>query len=162
MLATLVVAGLAGYLILNPPGVLDPASLQSTVPSGAATAPSVTPTVTAVPGTVPPGSPAGVPGQLTLIPACGAVEPLLERSDAIRAIAQVDATDVDAEELAALNAELTAVSKLSPPELASLINPLIDVLVQLNEAVQAGETDPTLDSDAAEESTQDILTLCRP
>lgn len=158
LLFTLAVGTLAGYLILNPPGVLDPTSQQAALP----VQPTAEATPTPAPGApVPPVlDPEEVPGLLSLGPACGAVSPLLTRSDDVRATAINNSDALDSETISDLTRDLQALSDISPAELGALIDPLTTVLVELNNAILAGEENPEIDSEVAEGTTEDIRTLC--
>lgn len=159
LLATVAVTGMVIYLVLNPPGVLEPASQQSiptapvvsTTPSPApvATAPAPPPATTVDPGT-----------QLTLESACGAVNPLLGRADDISTAAQENPDTLNSTTISDLTRELQALSDVSPPELKALIDPLNALLVGLNNALLAGEERPQLDIELAHTSSEDIRTLC--
>lgn len=156
-LATLAVGALAVYLVLAPPGVLDPASQQvaPAIPVGTETAPA--------PGApVPPQvEPAEVPGQLSLGPACGAVSPLLNLADEVRSTAIDNSDALNTEMISDLTRDLQSVSDISPDELDALIDPLTTVLVELNNAILAGEENPEIDSEVAEGTTESIRVLCK-
>ncbi len=161
-LATLAVAGLVTYLVLNPPGVLDPASQQSlpTPPGATGTASGPTPSAS---GSAQPTDPntSGAPGQLSLGTACGGVSPLLDRADEVRNTAIDDSNALNSESISNLPRDLQTLSDISPDELASLIDPLTSVLVELNNSVLAGEENPQLDTEAATASTDAMRTLCQ-
>lgn len=170
VLATLAVAGLVAYLVLNPPGVLDPAGQQSlSTATGTVTAPVATPPPSGTaPGTAsgtaappPPNTGTSVPpGQLSLGTACGAAAPLLDRADNVRSTAIDDSDALDSASIADLTRELTSLSDISPAELNSLIDPLTAVLVDLNNSILAGEDNPELDTETATASTEAIRELC--
>lgn len=155
LLATLVVIGGAAYLVANPPGLLDPASQDAALPT-------TTTVATPAPGAPAPPvtDPAEVPGQLSLSPACGAVLPLLIRSDDVRTQAIENIDGLAPETISDLTRDLQTLSDISPDELDVLIGPLTTVLVELNNAILAGEENPELDSELADGSTESIRTLC--
>lgn len=158
VLATLAVAGLVAYLVLNPPGVLDPAGQQEALPT---TTPTETATVDPTASTAPPAQPAPPPPVgLTLGPACGAVSPLLTQADEVRTTAIENPDALVSEEISALSRDMQTLSDISPPELNTLIDTLTGVLVALNNALLAGEENPELDNDAATTSTDEIRVLC--
>lgn len=160
VLATLAVAGLVTYLVLYPPGVIDPASQQ--VPLTTAPATETAPAAAPPPAPAPAPPPdAGAPGQLSLGTACGAVSPLLDRADDTRKVARDDFGALDSETISALTRDLQTLSDISPEELSTLIDPLTAVLVALNNAVLAGDENPELDTEAAETSTEAIRVLCQ-
>ncbi len=158
LLFTLAVGAAAGYLILNPPGVLDPAGQQAVLPAptGAEATPTPAPGAPAPPVL----DPAEVPGLLSLGPACGAVSPLLSRSDEVRATAIDNSDALDSETISDLTRDLQSLSDISPAELGALIDPLTTVLVELNNALLAGEENPEIESEVAEGTTEAIRTLC--
>lgn len=160
VLATLAVAGLVAYLVLNPPGVLDPASQQAALPTPTtSTDPAAVPVdPAAVPPAVPPAAPPAV--GLSLGPACGAVSPLLAQADEVRNTALEDPDALVSEEISALTRDMQALSDISPPELNTLIDTLTDVLVGLNNAILAGDENPDLDNEAATGTTDAIRVLC--
>lgn len=161
LLATLGVGALAVYLVLNPPGVLDPASQQSSLPGvpGATTTTGTAVPTSAAPAP-PPAEPVDPAGQLTLDPACGAVSPLLTRADEVKDQALEDSNALDSQTISDLTRDLQALSDISPDELSTLIDPLTTVLVELNNALLAGQENPELDSEAAEANSEAIRTLC--
>lgn len=156
VLITLGVGALAGYLVVNPPGVLDPAGQRVSLPTTTSTA--VTP---APGGPVPPVvDPAEVPGQLSLGPACGAVSPLLSRADEVRNTAINNIDGLSTETISDLTRDLQTLSDIAPEELDLLIDPLTNVLVELNNEILAGAEFPEINSEVAEGSTNDIRALC--
>lgn len=157
LLTTLAVGGVAGYLIVYPPGVLDPASQQSALPVTTTDTTGVLPSGAPVPPVLDPNE---VPGMLSLGPACGAVAPLLSRSDDVRTTAIDNSAALDTETISDLTRDLQALSVISPVELKALIDPLTTVLVELDNSVLAGEENPQIDSDTAEGTTDSIRTLC--
>ncbi len=164
LLATLAVGGMVAYLVMNPPGVLDPAAQTSLVePSGSdALAPGPDGATT---GTPPPGAPVpatdpAAPVGLTLGPACGAVSPLLTTADGVRTTAIENPDALVSSDISNLTRDMQTLSDISPPELNTLIDTLTGVLVALNNALIAGDENPELDSDAATESTDAIRALC--
>lgn len=163
VLATLAVAGLVTYLVLYPPGALDPASQQAPVPTapGAEAAPVAETAPAPVPPPPAPAPPEPMPGALSLGPACGAVSPLLTSADDIRNTAIEDSDALVTETISNLTRDLQALSDISPEELSTLIDPLIEVFVELNNAVLAGEENPDVDTEAATTSTDAIRTLCQ-
>lgn len=160
VLATLTVGGLVAYLVLNPPGVLDPASQRAALPTTTPTDTGAVPVDPAAPPPAPAPDPPAPPVGLTLGPACGAVSPLLTQADGVRNTAIEDPDALVSEEISALTRDMTTLSDISPPELNTLIDTLTDVLVALNNALLAGEENPELDNDAATESTDAIRVLC--
>ncbi len=159
LLATLAVAGLVAYLVINPPGVLDPASQESLIVTTTPTGTDVvvdpaagTPAATAAP----PAPPVG----LTLGPACGAVSPLLTQADEVRTTAIEHPENLVSDDISALTRDMTTLSDISPPELNTLVDTLTGVLVELNNALLAGDENPNLDSEAATTSTDEIRALC--
>ncbi|MGI8625638.1 MAG: hypothetical protein ACR2J5_03555 [Geodermatophilaceae bacterium] len=161
VLATLAVAGLVAYLVMNPPGVLDPASQQAALPTPTPTDAAGVPVDPAAPAPAPapPPAPTSAVG-LTLGPACGAVSPLLTQADEVRSTAIEDPDALVSEDISALTRDMTTLSDISPPELNTLIDTLTGVLVALNNALLAGDENPELDNDAATTATDDIRALC--
>lgn len=161
LLATLAVGGLAAYLVLNPPGVLEPASQQSSIPGipGSETPPGTAVPTSAAPAP-PPADPVEPAGQLTLGPACGAVSPLLTRADEVKDQALLDSNALNSQTISDLTRDLQALSDISPDELSILIDPLTAVLVELNNALLAGSENPELDSESAEAGSEAIRSLC--
>ncbi len=159
-LATLAVAALVAYLVINPPGVLDPASdlgpLPSSPRSGAA-APDATSG-----GAAPPAGAAtsGVPGTLSLGTACGAINPLLGRADEVRATAVDDSDALVPESISDLTRDLETLSNTAPAELAAQIDPLTQILVNLNNELLADKEFPDVNVDGAEAATTAIRDLC--
>lgn len=158
VLATVVVGGVAVYLVTYPPGVLDPAGSQEQplIPPGIETEE----TTTAPPAGTPVVDPAVSPVQLTLASACGAAAPLIDAADAVRDTSVEDPEALDSAVITSVTSDLQTLSNLSPPELKALIDTLNAVLVALNNSVIAGDTEPQLDGEAATESTDAIRTLC--
>ncbi len=152
VLATLGVVGLVTYLVLYPPGVMDPASQESAIP--------VAVTSTAPPSPPPPPPPP--PVLLALDSACGAVAPLLADADEVATLASNDIESLESEMISNVTRELQMLSDISPPELNELIDPLTQVLVDLNNAILAGEDSPEIDSDAATATADAIRGLCDP
>lgn len=157
LLMTLAVGSVAGYLIVNPPGVLDPASQQAALPVTTPDTTGALPSGAPVPPVLDPGE---VAGMLSLGPACGAVAPLLTRSDDVRTTAIDNPDALDTETISDLTRDLQSLSVISPAELKALIDPLTTVLVELNNSVLAGEENPQINSEAAEGTTDSIRTLC--
>ncbi len=157
VLATVVVGGVAVYLVTYPPGVLDPASQEQPI-----IPPGIEPeeTTTAPPAGAPVVDPAVPPVQLTLASACGAASPLIDAADAVRDTSVEDPEALDSAVITSVTSDLQTLSNLSPPELKALIDTLNAVLVALNNSVIAGDTEPQLDGEAATESTDAIRTLC--
>ncbi|MDQ3734144.1 MAG: hypothetical protein M3400_09140 [Actinomycetota bacterium] len=157
LLMTLAVLGGAAYLVANPPGVLDPASQQAALPT-TTTAPATTlPPGAPVPPVVDPGE---VPGQLSLGTACGAVLPLLTRTDDVRTTAIENIDALDSETISDLTRDLESLGGVSPAELDAFIDPLTQVLVELNNEILAGAENPELDTEIAEGSSDSIRALC--
>ena len=150
VLATLGVVGLVTYLVLYPPGVMDPANQESAIPVAVT---SETP----VPTPPPPPPP---PVLLTLESGCGAVNPLLADADEVAALASNDIESLDSEMINNVTRELQMLSDISPQELNDLIDPLTQVLVDLNNALLAGDETPELDSVGALATTDEIRALC--
>lgn len=153
VIATIAVFALVGYLVTNPPGRLsnaDAADLPALPTSSAA----------ATSGAVAPTS-AAAPTAADLVTACASLTPLLDRSDAV--IAQVVAAEaLDAGEITGLANDLTGISGVSPAELTAQIDPLVQILVNLNSAVLAGDTSPDVDTDVALADTAAMRETCTP
>lgn len=149
LLATLAVAALVAYLVLYPPGVLDPASQQSVATTPPPTSSPAAPTGSASP-----------PAALSLEAACGGVAPLLDQTDAVITTAIGDSAALDSETISNVARDLQTSSGTAPAELKTLIDPLAAQLVELNNAVLAGEETPDFDAEKATASTGGIRTLC--
>jgi len=162
LLATLAVGGMVAYLVMNPPGVLDPAGQQSLLAPGATDALGSAVPGAPVSGAPVPTAPAAEPNPgvlLTLRPACGAVSPLLGQADDVRNAALEDPDSLVSEDISALTRDLETLSDISPPELNTLIDQLTGVLVQLNNALLSGEERPDIDEEASQ-TTEAIRALC--
>jgi len=157
VLATLAVGGLAAYLVLNPPGVLDPASQQDSIPT--VTDPAAPPVDPDAPP-VDPAEPAPPAVGLTLGAACGAVSPLLTQAAEVRTTAIQNPDGLVSDDISALTRDMTTLSDITPPELNTLIDELTGVLVALNNALLAGEGNSQIDTEAATTSTDAIRVLC--
>lgn len=159
VLATLAVAALVAYLVVNPPGVVDTASDLDPLPSS-------TSGVVAPPGTsggaAPPAGAAtsGVPGQLSLGTSCGAINPLLSRADEVRTTAVDDSDALVPESISDLTRDLETLSNIAPPELSAQIDPLTQILVDLNNELLANKEFPDVNVDGAEAATDAIRDLC--
>lgn len=157
VLTTVVVGGVAVYLVTYPPGVLDPASQeQPIIPPGIETEE----TTTAPPAGAPVVDPAVPPVLLTLASACGAAGPLIDAAGAVRDTSVEDPEALDSAVITSVTSDLQTLSNLSPPELKAPIDTLNAVLVALNNSVIAGDTEPQLDGEAATASTDAIRALC--
>lgn len=150
LLATLAVAGLVAYLVLYPPGVLKEVSQDTTVTAPATTT-SAAPEAT---------TPAPAPAQ-TLAEACGGVTPLLDQADTIVTAVTDNPAGLDSATIADVAGKLQTAGGTAPAELKTLIDPLAAQLVELNNAVLAGEEQPDFDSDRATASTDAARTLCQ-
>lgn len=161
VLATVAVGLLVAYLVINPPGVVESSDLNPlptgpTSPSGAAAGGTTTGQ------TAPPEGPAtsGVPGQLSLDTACGAINPLLDRADEIRTTAIDNSDALVPESISDLTRDLETLANASPPELSAVVDPLTQILVDLNNEVLAGREFPEVDSSGAEQATATARELC--
>ncbi len=152
LLATLAVGGLVAYLVLNPPGVLDQASGEQPLPTTpTASSSAAPPAATSAPAS---------PTELGLEASCTGLTPLLDQTDTVTTTATDDPGALDSETISALAGNLQAASGTAPDQLSALIDPLAGQLVELNNAVLAGEDDPAFDAEAATASTEAIRTLC--
>ncbi len=157
VLATVVVGGVAVYLVTYPPGVLDSTSQeQPIIPPGIETEMTTTPPPPAAPVV----DPAAPPVQLTLASACGAAAPLIAAAEAVGDTSVEDPEALDSAVITSATSDLQTLSNLSPPELKAPIDTLNAVLVALNNSVIAGDNEPQLDGEAATESTDAIRALC--
>lgn len=148
VLATLAVAALVAYLVLYPPGALKVASQD-------------TPTTTApVTTSAAPSATSAAPAPLTLAAACGGVAPALDQTDAVVTTASNDPAGLNSETIAGVARDLQTSSGTAPAELKALIDPLAAQLVELNNAVLAGEESPDFDAEGATAKTEAIRTLC--
>lgn len=155
VLATLAVAGLVAYLVLYPPGKLTQTSVDQPLP----TSPSVSASASASTSAAPSGA-TTTPAQLGLEASCEGLTPLLDQTDTVATTATDDPAALDSETISTLARNLQAASGTAPDQLSALIDPLAGQLVELNNAVLAGEDDPTFDAEAATASTGAIRTLC--
>ncbi|MGI8691555.1 MAG: hypothetical protein ACR2JK_01455 [Geodermatophilaceae bacterium] len=149
VLATLAVAALVAYLVLYPPGALKAVSQETqtttTPPPTTSSAPPATSTA---------------PAALSLTAACGGVAPTLDQTDAVVTTAANDPAALNSETIAGVSRDLQTSSGTAPSELKALIDPLAAQLVELNNAVLAGEEAPDFDAEGATAKTEAIRTLC--
>lgn len=154
MLATLGVAALVVYLVTSPPGAVDPAlrgadgNLSS---SSSAPPPSAAPTTTAPAVTLPP--------PLSLAGACGAVLPVVDRVESVRFDYVNNADGVDPGRVTAIATDLQSIRDLAPAELATTIDPLLNLMTAFAGSLN-GSADAPLDLDAASASEDAIRGQC--
>lgn len=160
VLATLAVAALVAYLVINPPGVLDPASDLDPLPSASSSAPAGGEPTSGE--AAPPAGPAtsGVPGQLSLGTVCGAIQPLLDRADEVRTTAVDDSNALVPASISDLTRDLQTLAATSPPEIKPPIDTLTQILLDLNNEVLSGAEFPDVNADGAETATTTIRDLC--
>ncbi len=154
VLVTLGVAGLVVYLVTSPPGAVDPSLSGSDldlIPSSSAPATSEVPPTTTVAVTLPP--------PLSLAGACGAVLPVVDRVESVRFDYVNGSESLEPARVNAVATDLQSIRDLSPAELATTIDPLLNQMTAFATSLE-GSTQATLDLDAASASEDAIRKQC--
>lgn len=153
-LITLAVAGMVGYLLLSPPGAVDPQAQGQNIGSIPTTSATPAPTTTVTPTPTP--TPV-VP--LSLAGACGSILPLLDRVEDVRFDYVNEPAELDVGVVTAVTSDLRRIRELSPAELGTTIDPLLTAMTAFETSL-TGSNQPMLDLDAATASEDAIEEQC--
>lgn len=154
VLITLAVGGMVGYLLLSPPGAVDPETRGENIGSIPTTSPTPTPTATPTPSATPTPLPT-----MSLVGACDSILPLLERVESVRFDYVNTPAELDVGVVTAVTMDLQSVRDRSPAELATTIDPLLSAMNTFTTSL-TGSNQPMLDLEAATASEDAIAEQC--